>query len=114
MTMLPLSRRKFLKTSSLMMGTLAGTRMGFAQSNPEFAIAETKFGRVRGSRSANASGSLITFKGIPYGGSVSGANRFKAAPDPTPWKGVRDALRLGATSIQNDRVYVGVNEPGPA
>jgi len=42
----------------------------------------------------------MTFKGIPYAGSVSGANRFKTAPPLKPWTGVRDALALGAPAIQ--------------
>ncbi len=45
-------------------------------------------------------GDLTTFKGIPYAGSVSGANRFKAAPALRKWQGVRDALSFGAPSFQ--------------
>ena len=45
---------------------------------------------------------------------MSGRCRFKAAPPPQPWTGVKDALRLGNTSIQGPRVYLGVNEPPPA
>ncbi len=78
-------------------------------AKPEDAIVNTSFGRIRGSRR----GDLVTFKGIPYGGSVSGKGRFKAAPPLQPWTGVKDALRLGNTAIQGPRVYMGVNEPGP-
>jgi para-nitrobenzyl esterase len=56
----------------------------------------TAYGRVRGVKT----GDLTTFKGVPYGGPVSGANRFKASPPLTPWAGVRDALQLGAPSLQ--------------
>jgi para-nitrobenzyl esterase len=92
---------------------LTGTRIARSQQSPakpEDAIVSTSFGRVRGSRL----GDLVTFKGIPYGGPVSGKGRFKAAPPLQPWTGVKDALRLGNTAIQGPRVYLGVNEPPPA
>ena len=58
---------------------------------------------------------LQTFKGIPYGGPVSGAHRFKAAPPLQPWTGVRDALKGGAPSLQTPlRPYFGISEPLPA
>jgi para-nitrobenzyl esterase len=63
---------------------------------PEYVETKTTQGRVRGAKTGN----LITFKGIPYAGSVSGANRFKAAPMLAPWTGVRDALQFGAPSMQ--------------
>jgi len=62
----------------------------------EHVEAVTAHGRVRGAKSDG----LATFKGIPYAGSVSGANRFKAAPPLQPWTGVRDALQAGAPSLQ--------------
>ena len=46
---------------------------------------------------------MVRFKGLPYAGSVSGPNRFKAAPVLQPWKGVRDALEFGPPSIQPNR-----------
>jgi len=71
----------------------------FAQSEPsEFVEANTVYGRLRGVKTED----LVTFKGIPYGGPVSGANRFKAAPPLQPWTGIRDALQLGAPSLQPD------------
>jgi len=62
----------------------------------EFVEVNTAYGRIRGMKSDG----LATFKGIPYAGSVSGANRFKAAPPFQPWTGVREALELGAPSLQ--------------
>ena len=63
---------------------------------PTYVEAKTAYGRVRGAQTEG----LVTFKGIPYAGPVSGANRFKAAPALKPWTGVRDALTLGAPAIQ--------------
>jgi para-nitrobenzyl esterase len=71
----------------------------------------TTYGRIRGLRTNG----LQTFKGIPYGGSVSGAHRFKAAPPLQTWTGVRDALKGGAPSLQSPlRPYYGISEGLPA
>lgn len=110
-----MSRRKFLAQSSLTMAAVAGA----ASLSSSFAIAQTAateyvevktaYGRLRGQRQRD----LVTFKGIPYAGSVTGANRFKAAPLLQPWTGVRDALQLGAPSWQPGKTYFGINEPSP-
>ena len=72
-----------------------------------FVIAETTAGKVRGGTARGA----LSFKGIPYAGSVSGANRFKAPPPVVPWAGVRDALRLGAPTLQAPHQTYGEDEP---
>ena len=63
-------------------------------------------GKLRGIREKG----INIFKGIPYAGSVSGDRRFQRPADLNPWKGVRDALQLGAPAIQPPRQ----NEPDPA
>ena len=75
----------------------------------EYVEVKTASGRVRGKRTGN----LVIFKGIPYAGRVSGANRFKAAPPVEPWTGVRDALRLAPPSCQPGKSYFGIDEPEP-
>ena len=72
-----------------------------------FVIAETIAGKVRGGTARGA----LSFRGIPYAGSVSGANRIKAPPPTVPWAGVRDALRLGAPTMQAPHQTYGEDEP---
>ncbi len=68
---------------------------------------EVSSGRIRGGHSRGA----LAFKGIPYAGSVSGKNRFKAAPKVTPWAGVRDATVLGPPAMQGPGTTFGEHEP---
>ncbi len=72
-----------------------------------FVDVEIASGRLRGGHSRGA----LAFKGIPYAGSVSGRNRFKAAPPLTPWTGVCDATRLGPPAMQGPGTTYGEHEP---
>jgi para-nitrobenzyl esterase len=56
-----------------------------AQTAP---VAETRTGKVRGT----IRDGISIFKGIPYGASTAGANRFRKPQLPRAWSGVRDAL----------------------
>ncbi len=94
-----MTRRSFLQAGSAALVSASVVHDGSAETtnpSPSYAVVETTYGRVRGARGEG----LVRFKGIPYAGSVSGANRFKAAPPLQPWKGVRDALEFGPPSIQ--------------
>lgn len=73
-------------------------------------VVETAAGKVRG-RWQNG---CAVFRGVPYAGGVSGPNRFRAAMDPVPWAGIRDASRPGPPSIQLAGQSFGVDEPAPA
>ena len=72
-----------------------------------FVDVEIASGHIRGGHCRGA----LAFKGIPYAGSVSGKNRFKAPPPATPWSGVRDATRLGPPSLQPPGTTYGEHEP---
>lgn len=72
----------------------------------ELEIAE---GRLRGVRTEG----VDAYRGVPYGGSVSGANRFKPAKAAAPWTGVFDASKLGTPSLQDPGTVYGRNEPAP-
>ncbi|WP_232491783.1 carboxylesterase/lipase family protein [Novosphingobium kaempferiae] len=72
-------------------------------------IVETTAGRVRGLRQNGCA----VFRGVPYAGGVSGRNRFRAAGEPVPWAGIRDAIRPGPPSIQLAGQSFGIDEPAP-
>jgi para-nitrobenzyl esterase len=93
------SRRAFLKGSTVVAGLAASGvfRPVWAQLQA-YVEAETTFGKVRGVDA----GGIKTFKGIPYGASTAGKNRFMPPQDPAKWTGVRDALAYGASAPQRE------------
>lgn len=62
----------------------------------EFCSIETASGRVQGLISSG----VRQFKGVPYGASSAGANRFQAPKPAKPWMGVRDCLGYAEVSPQ--------------
>lgn len=62
----------------------------------DIAVADTQYGKVRGYIYKD----IVTFKGIPYGASTAGANRFMPPQEPEPWDGVRLALNYGDMAPQ--------------
>jgi para-nitrobenzyl esterase len=77
------------------------------QTLEPYVTVEIADGKLRGGHSRGA----LAFKGIPYAGSVSGKNRFKAPPKVDPWTGVRDALLLGPPALQAPGGTYGEHEP---
>jgi para-nitrobenzyl esterase len=47
---------------------------------------------------------IATFKGIAYGGDVSGARRWQRSRPVTPWSGVRNVIDYGPRAIQPESV----------
>ena len=66
-------------------------------STPRSAIAKTQYGKVRGF----LDGGVLTFKGVPYGQTTAGENRWLPAKPPTPWTDEYMALVYGANCPQN-------------
>ncbi|HEY2780031.1 MAG TPA: carboxylesterase family protein [Steroidobacteraceae bacterium] len=62
----------------------------------EFSSVETATGRVQGLISTG----IRQFKGVPYGASTAGANRFQRPQAPKPWMGVRDCFGYAPVSPQ--------------
>jgi para-nitrobenzyl esterase len=61
-----------------------------------FPVVETQYGKVRG---INHQG-VKTFKGIRYGASTEGKNRYRPSQPPASWKGVQDTFNYGQVSPQ--------------
>lgn len=60
------------------------------------AVASTEYGKVRGFLMRG----IYNFRGIPYGASTAGKNRFMPPREPEPWYGVRPAVAYGASCPQ--------------
>jgi para-nitrobenzyl esterase len=91
-------RRQFITNTLKLTGgiMLAQSIPALAQTGP---VVDTASGKVRG---ATREG-IHSFKGIPYGASTGGKNRW-LPPQPVPaWTGVRDALDYRPRAPQNER-----------
>jgi len=62
----------------------------------EFCTVETAHGQVRGLTVAG----VRQFKGVPYGASTTGPNRFQRPMPPAAWTGARDCLGYAPASPQ--------------
>ena len=100
------SRRTFLTQSTLL---LAG--MQFARAaDPDYVTADTSAGKVRGI----VVNGIRIFKGVPYGDTTAGKNRFMPPVKPPQWTGVRDALAYGPSAPQQVNANAAPNPNAPA
>lgn len=92
------NRRNFLKRASAILAASQSSFLLHHLTGAETAevTTETSFGKVRGT----VAGNIKVFKGIPYGASTSGRNRFMPPAKPAAWTGTRDALVWGSTAPQ--------------
>ena len=91
-----LNRRQILAAGGAAAGVTLDMSGTFAAAAAP--VANTKYGKIRGT----ANGTIKVFKGVPYGASTAGANRFLPPQPPTPWSDVRDAIAYGDRSPQSD------------
>lgn len=64
--------------------------------SPHNPVVEITTGKVRGFTTDG----VAVFRGIPYGASTTGANRFMPPVKPEPWTGVRNCLSYGHSCPQ--------------
>jgi para-nitrobenzyl esterase len=117
-----IGRRTLLQGAALAMGAgaaapaLAATAAPAANAAPVAgganvvaragaAIVEIESGKIAGAVFRG----IYAFKGIPYGATTAGENRFQAAQKPKPWAGIRSSRQYGficpqdkGTGRQND------------
>ena len=104
-----LDRRRALFASALVGAGLAAPRGAPAAvpargargqagtcTTPHSAVAATQYGPVRG----YVAGDVFTFKGIPYGDTTAGENRWLPAKPPQRWTDEYHALAYGANCPQ--------------
>jgi len=70
--------------------------LGGSATGKIFVETDTAYGRVQGIQTTG----IKQFKGIPYGASTGGRNRFMPPKKPVAWKGVRECFAHGQISPQ--------------
>lgn len=100
------NRRAFVRSAAYVLAaSQAGRWFSFASAaDGEPVVVDTSAGRVRGFVNRD----INTFKGIPYGASTAGKNRFMPPVKMPAWSGTRDATTFGPTAPQASL------PPGPA
>jgi para-nitrobenzyl esterase len=98
-----IDRRRFLTRTALAGATLL-TPAGHIWAGPSEPVVDTTSGKIRGV----AIDGINAFKGVPYGASTAGANRFMPPQKPQPWAGVRAAVDWAGHAPQ---AYAGPRRP---
>jgi para-nitrobenzyl esterase len=75
-------------------------------STPRTAVAKTQYGKVRGF----VDGGVLTFKGVPYGATTAGENRWLPSKPPAPWTDEYPALAYGANCPQTLHPWTSVEQ----
>lgn len=75
-------------------------------STPRSAIAKTQYGKVRG----YVDDGVFIFKGVPYGDTTAGENRWLPAKPPKPWKDELPTLIYGPNCPQNPHPWTATEQ----
>jgi para-nitrobenzyl esterase len=100
---LPIGRRFLFRNLALAAGGLAagfspGCRSTVEQAPPVDPLVETSYGKIRG----YINNGIYTFRGVRYGASTGGINRFMPPKPPEPWLEIRDASSYGYRAPQTN------------
>src|SRR6266498_545315 len=96
------SRRTILRSSlwgtalTALSGFVPGDAEAAAEVKSTAAVVDTTEGKVRGV----VRNGVHVYRGIPYGASTAGVNRFMPPRKPEPWTGIRDTFQNGHSSPQ--------------
>jgi len=75
-------------------------------STPRLAVAKTQYGKLRGFLVDG----VFTFKGVPYGQTTAGENRWLPAKPPVPWTDEYPALAYGANCPQTLHPWTSIEQ----
>src|SRR5947207_445759 len=95
-----IDRRAFLGAAAGGL-VIISDRAGFAQVKPG-AVVTTTNGKIRGL----VIDKVNAFKGIRYGASTAGPNRFMPAANPAPWTGIKDTVEWGQEAPQGPHTEI--------
>src|SRR5262245_39569295 len=95
-----IGRREFLAAGAAVL-IIGKSRVWAAETKPGLVV-ETTAGKIRGLTIDKVN----AFKGIRYGTSTAGANRFMPAVKPKPWTGVQDAFEWGQEAPQGPHTEI--------
>ena len=106
------SRRLFLRRAACTAGGIAVTYSlsglsSVAAWTANAPVVETSYGKVRGFLNDG----ICSFRGVRYGASTAGKNRFMPPQKPEPWAGIRDATGYGYSAPQTNPSTRGVDMP---
>src|SRR5215468_1071880 len=95
-----INRRKFLGTGAGLL--IMGTSRAWGAQAKTGPVVDTTAGKIRGL----VIDKVNAFKGIRYGASTAGANRFMPPAKPAPWTGVKDTIEWGEEAPQGPHTEI--------
>lgn len=99
----PINRRSFFRNLAFTAGGLAvgfspGCRSTVVDTPRIDPLVKTSYGKIRGYINEG----IFTFRGVRYGASTGGKNRFKPPKPPEPWAEIRNASSYGYRAAQTN------------